>query len=181
MDVSDPSKSVFWASIWHSAQQKWCALFLNLFLLSTAPSLGFHLHTIRVPKAQRISPIIIWKEGWKRNKMFALISIYLFIRKSLPLDELISILIKQFYHVYSFASCLCWAAWRWDLCSTVLRFPPSKWQSLRCVIGQEMDRRSESGIYGSPCASSAVVCAHASDNADCIIPWKFQEGVTDVS
>lgn len=36
------------------------------------------------------------------EKMFAFISVYLFIEKSLPLDDLISILIRQVYHVYSF-------------------------------------------------------------------------------
>lgn len=41
------------------------------------------------------------KEGLK-EKMFAFISVYLFIEKSLPLDDLISTLIRQFYHVYSF-------------------------------------------------------------------------------
>lgn len=87
--------------IWHSAQQKQCARFLNLILLFTAPSLAFHLPTIRAPKPQRTSQSNHMEEGLE-EKMFAFISVYLFIEKSLPLDDLISILIRQVYHVYSF-------------------------------------------------------------------------------
>ena len=61
---------------------------LNFFLLSLATSLASTLTWLRIPpKSQRISPNDM-EEGLEKPEMFAFISMYLFIQKSLLLDYL---------------------------------------------------------------------------------------------
>ena len=92
-----------------------------------------------------------------------------------------SVLSKQFYPAYSFKWCLCWAAL--SLRSGYLNLGISAFTTVATQVyhwprGGRTCRKQHPSSF---CASRARVSACVAGNADCIIPWKLQGGVTEVS